>query len=221
MKVLELFCGTKSVGKGCNRKGWTDVVSLDIERKYEPTICTDILEWDYTTLDFVPDLIWGSPVCTFFSSLQQLNMNRSVEEKQEKVNDGLELVEKTFEIINYFKGINPDLKWIIENPKNSLRNSELMNGVKRVETTYCKYGYKYKKPTIFYHSDNVELKLRSPCKKRDPCTNILSHTEYTHMERIGIVSKIWKPHDEQKTVSDKNKLYSIPPDLIDEILNSF
>ena len=55
MKVLELFCGTKSVGKVCEEKGY-EVISLDIEKKFNPSICIDFIEWDYksiTNLDII------------------------------------------------------------------------------------------------------------------------------------------------------------------------
>ena len=40
-RLLELFCGTKSVGRAFEAAGW-EVVSLDIVSKFEPTILCDI-----------------------------------------------------------------------------------------------------------------------------------------------------------------------------------
>ena len=47
-RLLELFCGTKSVGRAFEAAG-CEVVSLDIVSKFEPTILCDIRSWDYTT----------------------------------------------------------------------------------------------------------------------------------------------------------------------------
>ena len=50
MRLLEIFCGTKSMGKVFEKNGW-EVISIDIEKKWKPTICIDVLEWNYKTFD--------------------------------------------------------------------------------------------------------------------------------------------------------------------------
>ena len=68
MRLLELFSGTKSVGRAFEALGW-EVTSLDTDATTRPTICADIQEWDYRT--YPPghfDFIWASPVCTEFST---------------------------------------------------------------------------------------------------------------------------------------------------------
>ena len=64
MRSLELFCGTKSIGRAFESQGF-EVVSLDRDPTFEPTICCDILLWDHTA--YPPgyfDVIWASPDCT-------------------------------------------------------------------------------------------------------------------------------------------------------------
>ena len=41
--LLELFCGTKSIGKVFDQHGW-DVVSVDMLDKFQPTICKNVLD---------------------------------------------------------------------------------------------------------------------------------------------------------------------------------
>ena len=49
-KVLyEIFCGTKSFSKVAEKNGY-ECVSLDIESKFNPTICIDFEEFDYKTI---------------------------------------------------------------------------------------------------------------------------------------------------------------------------
>ena len=47
MKLLEIFKGTGSVGKVAKKMEFNDIVSIDFDPIYTPTIETDILNWDY------------------------------------------------------------------------------------------------------------------------------------------------------------------------------
>ena len=90
MRLLELFSGTKSVGRAFEALGW-EVTSLDADATTRPSICADIREWDYRT--YPPghfDLIWASPVCTEFS--------RALTRRPRRLEDGDRLVLKTIEI---------------------------------------------------------------------------------------------------------------------------
>ncbi len=46
LRVLDLFCGTGSVSRVFADEGY-EVVSLDIDPKYNPSIVADVLEWDF------------------------------------------------------------------------------------------------------------------------------------------------------------------------------
>ena len=52
-------------------KPWRDsgheVFDVDIDPTFEPDYCGDILQWDYKSLDFIPDVIWSSPPCDQYS----------------------------------------------------------------------------------------------------------------------------------------------------------
>ena len=64
MLVLDLFCGTKSLKTFIENKGW-EYKGLDIEKKHNPEILIDFLEWDYKSIN--PDIIWASPDCSCYS----------------------------------------------------------------------------------------------------------------------------------------------------------
>ena len=122
MKVLELFSGTGSIRSVCIKKNW-EVVSLDLI--LPATINEDIMTWDYKNL-YPPhyfDLITASPVCTYFSKLRNCHIGGGMtkESIQKDIDDyGKPMVDKTREIINYFK----PKYFLIENPQSKRISKE-------------------------------------------------------------------------------------------------
>jgi len=70
MKVLDLFCGTKSIANAFAKRGH-EVYTIDWNSEFEPTLCADIGSLsapDIITLcGGAPDVIWASPDCTSYS----------------------------------------------------------------------------------------------------------------------------------------------------------
>ena len=66
MKVLELFAGSRSVGKAAESLGY-EVFSSDITDFGGIDYVVDILDFDVSKLPFKPDIIWASPPCTSYS----------------------------------------------------------------------------------------------------------------------------------------------------------
>ena len=132
--VLELFCGTKSVGKVCDKFGWKSI-SVDIDEKSKPTHLCDIMDFDYMQYpkDYF-DIVWASPPCTEYSKAK----TRGVRD----IEGANKIVKKTLEIINYF-----DCKYyFIENPQTSLLKNQLfMQDLPFVDGDYCMYGFTLQK----------------------------------------------------------------------------
>jgi len=202
LKIFELFKGTGSVGKIANKLG-LDVVSLDFEEKYEPDILTDILDWDYTKWakdnNFKPDLIWASPPCNTYSPLayplKERNPKTAVAySKRAKI--GTKILYRTLEIIDYFIKLNPNLLFVIENPKGMMRNDKKIKKLEIDTTTYCAYGDFKRKLTDFFNNlpNGLDLKEVAPCPNPD------------------IIIRV----DKLKTIEER---YSIPANLIKDILN--
>ena len=197
MRVLELYKGTGSVGAVCEELGF-EVVSLDIEKKYKPTIIADIMKWDYKK-DFKEgdfDLITTSPVCLYWSRLRNTWIGRKCKSihptevitKQHLLDDiekyGKPMVDKTFEIIDYLK----PKYWWLENPNSSSmwKYIDEKHGDRNFETyifDYCKYSnWGYKKPTRFITNYKGVETLR--CK--NDCENIITIKEQKiHSDRMG------------------------------------
>ena len=136
MRLLELFSGTKSVGRAFEALGW-EVTSLDTDATTRPTICADIQEWDYRT--YPPghfDFIWASPVCTEFS--------RALTRRPRRLTEGDGLVLKTIEIIGHLR----PRYWAVENPRTGLLKSRpYMQALPYNDVSYCMYGFRYQKTT--------------------------------------------------------------------------
>ena len=230
MRVLELFKGTGSISKYFSQYDFIEVISLDIEKKYNPTICEDIMNWDYTIYprDYF-DLITMSPVCLYWSNLRNSWIGRKCKSIhpteiitkeliwEDIKNKGFPMVYKCFEIVDYFSG-NPNLKWTLENPKGSKMWKHIEEEYShrfpyyKYIFSYCKYHteeepFEYEKPTTFITNyEGVEPKR---CKK--DCENII--TIYTnkgdkHPSGREIKSQTRTLHKKQIGL-DKNKNHTV------------
>ena len=79
MKLLDLFSGGKSVTRVAESLGYT-VTTLDIDKNTNPTVCANVLDFDYKSAwkpgDF--DVVWASPPCDTFSAARRSNIGRMV-----------------------------------------------------------------------------------------------------------------------------------------------
>lgn len=101
-KVLELFAGSRSIGKEAEKMGM-EVFSSDIEQFGGIDYVTDILSFDYRKVPFIPDMIWASPPCTGFS-VASIGTHwgggyRGYEPQTDTARLGIALVKKTVAII--------------------------------------------------------------------------------------------------------------------------
>ena len=126
---LELCSGYGSFSHVAKTEFGYDTTTIDIDPYFDPTICIDILNWNYRT--FEPghfDVIWASPPCTQYS-----NSKRSGVRNLELADS---IVMKCKEIIQYYK---PRL-WFIENPFTGLlKHRPLLTGLPSYRVDYCAY----------------------------------------------------------------------------------
>ena len=122
MKILELFCGTKSFAKVAKERGH-EVFTVDIDKRFEPDLCINILELTpQMILDKfgLPDVIWASPPCTTFSVASIKHYWDNGKPKNDKTLLGIQIVKKTIELIRI---LSPSF-WVIENPRGMLRKQD-------------------------------------------------------------------------------------------------
>ena len=163
MKVLDLYCGTKSFSNVAKELGH-DVFTVDFNPKFKPDLCVDMLYFNKSMLPKEwrnPDIIWASPPCETFSMAGH-NYYMGFPTNS-KCYIGLALVYKTIEVIR-------DLKpkyWFIENPRAGLRSVWFMKPLPRYTVTYCQYGLKRMKPTDIW--TNLEGWIPKCCNNGDSC----------------------------------------------------
>ena len=142
MKVLELFAGSRSIGKVADSLGY-EVFSSDLNNFENIDYIIDILDFDINKVPFKPNLIWASPPCTSYS-IAAISHHRPHDKPLSDfaVKSDL-IVKRTLEII---KELNPEF-WYIENPRGMLRKQSFMKGIPRTTIWYCTYGDTRAKPT--------------------------------------------------------------------------
>lgn len=165
MNTVELFSGTKSFSKVAELLGHR-TLTIDNDDDLVPDICIDVLEenpLNYLTKRI--DVLWASPPCQGFSVASIGKMwNRDNTPKHPTAVKGLELLEKTIEVIQQTQ----PKYWFIENPRGKMRKMDILKDFRRVTVTYCQYGDTRMKPTDIW--TNLESwKPKPPCKNGMNC----------------------------------------------------
>jgi site-specific DNA-cytosine methylase len=178
MKILELFAGSRSIGKIAERMGF-EVLSSDINYFENISYVKNILEFNPNEIDFIPDVIWASPPCTAFSVASLGHHwgggDKGYIPKTESAKLGIEIAKKTIEIINFYK----PKYFFIENPRGLLRKMDFMKNLPRQTISYCQYGDERMKPTDIW-TNNIFWNPRPICKNGEAC-----HDEAPRGSRTG------------------------------------
>jgi len=116
MKVLDLFSGLGGFSQAFKDRGH-EVITVDINPAFKPTICTDILKMDISVLGDGYDVILAAPPCTEFSR-ESMPWSKTGNEPD------LSLVFKTIKIINRLK----PRWWVVENVRGAIRYFDAIFG---------------------------------------------------------------------------------------------
>jgi hypothetical protein len=193
MKVIELFAGSRSIGKAAEALG-LDVWSTDLHPFDGIDLAEDILKLSADDIPHAGEdtILWASPPCTGFSvaSIGRHWVEPGVP-KTDTARLGMELVQHTLKLI---EDIGPRY-WFIENPRGMLRKLPIMEGLTRHTVTYCQYGDERMKPTDIW--TNCEGWIPRPaCKNGSPCHVAAPRGSSTGTQgRKGNYERSKIPHD--------------------------
>lgn len=122
MKVLELFAGTRSIGKAFEKRGH-EVFSVEWNKDFENIdLYADISEltaFDIMTRFGHPDVIWASPDCSTFSVAAISHHRRKIKglTNLEPVTEYARFCDRTnAHVIELIRILKPTY-WFIENPR--------------------------------------------------------------------------------------------------------
>ena len=163
MNLVELFAGSRSVGKEAEKQGF-NVCSVDINDFENIDLVIDILDLTKDMIPFKPDVVWASPDCTTYSIAACSTHRTNTKEPKSEYAIKCDTVNQHWiRLIKEWLIENPKLIFFIENPRGMLRHMEWMKEFKRHTVWYCKYGDDRAKPTdIWTNSDT--WKPRPMCK---------------------------------------------------------
>jgi hypothetical protein len=153
MNVLELFAGSRSLGKVGDNLG-LNVFSVDWEKYEDIDLCIDVAKLKTEDIPFVPDLVWASPDCTTYS-IAAISTHRNNTEPKSEYAKKCDITNQHFiSLIKEWLEINPNMVFFIENPRGMLRKMSWMQEFKRYTIWYCQYYDERAKPTdIWTNSD--------------------------------------------------------------------
>ena len=207
MKVLELFCGTKSFTKVAEEKG-CESFTIDLLREFEPDLVKDMLDVKAEDIPFKPDIIWVSPPCKTWSIASCVyHWNKDGTPKTKNAEIGEDMLKHTIALI---KELKPKY-FFIENPRGLMRKNPVFEDLPHIRRTitYCKYKTEgetignFMKPTDIW-TNFLEWKPRKMCKPGDSC-----HTPSPRGKQTGLKGlKNWK------------KKIIVPKKLCEEIMDS-
>lgn len=166
MNVLELFAGSRSIGKICDKMEGVNVFSVDIEPFEKINLQIDIERIKLTDIPFKPDVIWASIPCTTYS-IAAISHHRDMgKPKTDFAKKSDRLCLKVLELIKHF-----DCIYYIENPRGYLRKMPFMRGLPKQTVWYCQYGDTRAKPTDIFSNNICSLFNPDGWKPRPECYN--------------------------------------------------
>ena len=206
MKLLELFAGSRSIGKEAKSQGH-EVFSIDINDFEKIDLVKDIEFLTTSDIPFVPDVIWASPPCTTYSIAAISTHRDNGKPKTDFAAKSDRLVLKVLELINHY-----NCKYFIENPRGYLRKMPFMQGIPKTTVWYCRYGDTSAKPTDIWSNHIRSIFTPDGWSPRPICYNGNIHCHHESAPRGSRTGTQGKVGNYERS--------KIPAELCKEIIES-
>ena len=165
LQVLELFAGTRSIGKAFERRGHI-VTSVEIDPKFPDCIHADAYSFLQDHGDEY-DVIWASPCCTTYS-IAGIRLHRLPDENGKwlipKNDYAMQCDTNNRWMFNWFNE-HRNMLWFIENPRGNMANMPFAQCLSDLKgcLCYCQYGVPTMKPTNIW-TTHPNPKWRPMCR---------------------------------------------------------
>lgn len=172
MKVLELFAGTRSIGRAFEERGH-EVYSVEWDKQFgDIDLYEDILKVqasDIISKFGRPDIIWASPDCSSYSiAAISHHRRKDANGNLAPVSDYAKFCDRVNQhVLCLMLALSPKY-WFVENQRGGLRKMDFMNGLPLYTITYCQYGDTRMKPTDIW-TNHPNPKFKPMCHNGDPC----------------------------------------------------
>lgn len=196
---IDLFSGEEGFSAAFADSDDWQVVTVEIEERFNPDICADIFDLRPSDLPDA-DVVLASPPCTAFSMAAS---GSHIDENGNPTSDwGADSLALTHHVIGLIEGINPDWHFV-ENPMGGMRK---VLGDPDAHVWWCQYGSDRAKPTDLWGEIPPGFHERSCKNKNSSC----HHEKAPRGADSGTQSKDRDPSERAK----------IPYGLSEEILNA-
>ena len=188
MKVLELFAGTRSIGKAFEAKGhevfsveWDkDFENIDLYKDIGTITAEEILERFGK-----PDVIWASPDCSTFSvaAISHHRRKNPITNNLDPISDYARFCDEVDKhVLKLIEELQPTF-YFIENPRGAMRKMTWMQSLPRYTVTYCQYGETRMKPTDIW-TNHPNPQFKPACKNGDSCHEKAPRGSQTGTQRL-------------------------------------
>jgi len=171
IKILELFSGFECISNAFREHGH-ECFTIDWDERFPSSMHCDISKLKIEDLpeEFRhPDVIFAGTQCTTYSVAaisrhrrkNPITGNLNPISEQAKHDDAMNR-----HVRELMAEMNPKVI-IFENPMGAFRKMDFVSDLILNTTTYCQYGFSYRKQTDFM--SNIDLHLKPPCKNGSPC----------------------------------------------------